>query len=303
MPSVPATPQSPPVQQAPARSTQEITTPDSNENVWSNVSGFSRSLLGRKEEAEIEAARSMSDAIDVALKIFFGKTSEKTDVTPNSTNNAELAPPSLVNQVAREHSPAPPGGFPVPMNLLRDHLTSVGKPRVSKAPSVAESTMSGEALLNRPSLDKSEVSSIVSSGLSLADLINGLPSLVPTKAQGTPEPEEKPVETRTSFSAAFVEDVTAPDGQVFPPGAEFVKCWRLMNDGGHDWPESTELVFVAGETLSAQSLTVELGKVSAGAEIDVWTGELKAPDAPGRYVGYWRLRANGEVFGNSLWIE
>jgi len=60
---------------------------------------------------------------------------------------------------------------------------------------------------------------------------------------------------------------------------------------------------VAGETLSAQSTAVEIGKVSAGSEIDVWTGELKAPDAPGRYVGYWRLRANGEVFGNSLWIE
>jgi len=108
------------------------------------------------------------------------------------------------------------------------------------------------------------------------------------------------------LSAAFIEDVTVPDGQVFPPGAEFVKCWRLLNDGGRDWPESTEVVFLAGESLSTQSaspLSIELGKVCAGAEIDVWTGELKAPDAPGRYVGYWRLKADGEVFGNSLWIE
>jgi next-to-BRCA1 protein 1 len=163
--------------------------------------------------------------------------------------------------------------------------------------------MSEEALLNRPS---SEVASTVSTRLTLADLISELPSLVPTKTKSTPEPEEKPVEIRVSLNAAFIEDVTVPDGQVFPPGAEFVKCWRLLNDSGHDWPESTELVFVAGEPLSverAQSMTVELGKVSAGAEIDVWTGELKAPDVPGRYVGYWRLRANGELFGNSLWIE
>jgi len=130
-----------------------------------------------------------------------------------------------------------------------------------------------------------------------------LPSLVPTNAKGTPESEE---ETRVSLNAAFIEDVTVPDGQVFPPGAEFVKCWRLLNDGGDEWPESTELLFVAGEPLSAeraQSMTVELGKVAAGAEIDVWTGELKAPEVPGRYVGYWRLKANGELFGNSLWVE
>ncbi|KAJ3496639.1 hypothetical protein NLJ89_g10455 [Agrocybe chaxingu] len=50
-------------------------------------------------------------------------------------------------------------------------------------------------------------------------------------------------------------------------------------------------------------MVVEVGKVASGAEIDIWTGELKAPDAPGRYVGYWRLKADGELFGNSLWIE
>lgn len=30
---------------------------------------------------------------------------------------------------------------------------------------------------------------------------------------------------------------------------------------------------------------------------------LQAPDKPGRYVGYWRMKADGELFGNSLWIE
>lgn len=303
LPPVPATPQPPSVaaQHDPAKSTYDVPTTDSNENVWSNVSGFSLSLLKRiekAEEVERDAARSRSD---VALKSIFERRG--TDVAPNSMNNAEPTLPSLTERLAREDSPAPPGSFPVPVNLLRDHLSTVGKPRLSKAASVAESTMSEEALLNRPS---SEVASTVSTRLTLADLISELPSLVPTKTKSTPEPEEKPVEIRVSLNAAFIEDVTVPDGQVFPPGAEFVKCWRLLNDSGHDWPESTELVFVAGEPLSverAQSMTVELGKVSAGAEIDVWTGELKAPDVPGRYVGYWRLRANGELFGNSLWIE
>ncbi|KDR85758.1 hypothetical protein GALMADRAFT_234824 [Galerina marginata CBS 339.88] len=173
------------------------------------------------------------------------------------------------------------------------------------ANSVADSSVSGEPLLNRPSPKSTASSSPIQPRRSLADLITELPSLIPVKPQNVKGKEEAP-EVRIPLSAAFVEDVTVPDGQEFPPGAEFMKCWRLFNDSDRDWPESTELVFVAGESLSAEkasTLTVALGKVSAGAEIDVWTGELKAPDAPGRYVGYWRLRSDGEVFGSSLWIE
>ncbi|KAF9041850.1 hypothetical protein BDZ89DRAFT_1156464 [Hymenopellis radicata] len=89
------------------------------------------------------------------------------------------------------------------------------------------------------------------------------------------------------FNADFLEDITVADGQVFPPGAEFVKSWRVKNSG-RDWDESTELVFVAGESF----------------KIDLYTGELKAPDAPGRYVGYWRLKNSiCHLFGASIWID
>jgi len=78
--------------------------------------------------------------------------------------------------------------------------------------------------------------------------------------------------------ASFLSDTTVPDGQVFPPGAEFVKSWRMTNDGSRDWPESTELHFSAGETFSLDrsgSQKVKVGKVAAGLHVDVWTGELK----------------------------
>jgi len=110
--------------------------------------------------------------------------------------------------------------------------------------------------------------------------------------------------THEALSAKFVEDVTVSDGQTFPPGAEFVKCWRLLNSGERDWPENTELVFLAGDPLSDSALPpILIGRVAAGAEYDVWTGDLKAPETPGRYVGYWRMKADGELFGNGLWIE
>lgn len=142
---------------------------------------------------------------------------------------------------------------------------------VGKAESVTESTLSREALLNSPERKRSLIERIPHS---LVDLMQSF------EAPKTQSPAaEIMVEPRIPLSAAFVEDVTVPDGQVFPPGAEFVKCWKLMNDSGRDWPESTELVFVAGEMLSAEkdpaALTVGLGKVAAGSEVDAWTGELK----------------------------
>jgi len=129
-PPVPAMPQPPSVaaaaQQVPAKSAYDAPTTDSNENVWSNVSGFSQSLLRRielAEEIERDFARARSD---VVLKNFFESlVSAKTDVAPNSTNNAEPAMPPLTERLAREDSPAPPGSFPVPVNLLRDHLSSL----------------------------------------------------------------------------------------------------------------------------------------------------------------------------------
>ncbi|RXW24033.1 hypothetical protein EST38_g1799 [Candolleomyces aberdarensis] len=120
------------------------------------------------------------------------------------------------------------------------------------------------------------------------------------------EKEEEPF-TAPVLSAGFISDVTVPDGQVFPPGAEFMKCWRMVNDGSSEWPESTEVVFVAGQAglVAEGNESVKIGSVKPGQEVDVWTGELKAPEVAGRYVGYWRLRhgETKEVFGNSIWVE
>ncbi|KAJ6483881.1 hypothetical protein DFH09DRAFT_1211561 [Mycena vulgaris] len=97
--------------------------------------------------------------------------------------------------------------------------------------------------------------------------------------------------------ASFVNDVTLPEGQIFPPGAEFMKCWQMVNSGGVEWPASTELVYVAGERLAREHggpAGVPVGVVKIGAEVELWTGELKAPETPGRY---------GNLFGDSIWID
>ncbi|EIM92871.1 uncharacterized protein STEHIDRAFT_136582 [Stereum hirsutum FP-91666 SS1] len=112
----------------------------------------------------------------------------------------------------------------------------------------------------------------------------------------------------TPFRAAFIEDNNIPDGQIFPPGAEFVKSWRMKNEGSRAWPQETKLVFIAGDQMGSMGSgkigSKRVGTVMPGDEVDVWTGELKAPEIPGRYMGYWRLSdGQGKQFGHSIWVE
>ncbi|KAK7007044.1 hypothetical protein R3P38DRAFT_3034986 [Favolaschia claudopus] len=129
------------------------------------------------------------------------------------------------------------------------------------------------------------------------------PSLAPA-AVPVPIPVPAPI---LGLRATFVNDVTLPDGQIFPPGAEFMKCWKMANSGSVEWPVNTELVHVAGERLAREfngPASVLVGTVQVGEEVDLWTGELKAPETPGRYVSYWRLRdGQGKLFGDSIWID
>jgi next-to-BRCA1 protein 1 len=211
---------------------------------------------------------------------------------------------------------------------------------IGDAPAVP-SPLNNEALLIRPNLDdllrEGEILSMTSTNRSLAALLHGYHSSPDLVSQATSTStandnessmeilkEEEVVEIQQEpLTADFIADVTVPDGQTFPPGAEFVKCWRMINDSKQDWPESTELVFVAGVPLAKENRphNVSVGAVKAGAEVDLWTGELKvcsrdvaqhtlliclpqAPDFPGRYVGYWRLRDDkSQLFGNSIWVE
>ncbi|KAJ7675344.1 hypothetical protein B0H17DRAFT_1081087 [Mycena rosella] len=179
---------------------------------------------------------------------------------------------------------------------------------VQEEAAVMDSPLTNEALLNRPvEMAQANKAPVTSFNHSLAALLNGYES------EPEIEKEEEPVVVKTEeptpapLRASFVDDVTLPDGQIFPPGAEFMKCWQMVNSGGVEWPASTELVYVAGERLAREHggpAGVSVGMVKIGAQVELWTGELKAPDAPGRYVSYWRLRdGQGNLFGDSIWID
>ncbi len=149
-----------------------------------------------------------------------------------------------------------------------------------------------------------------------------MPVLVPATPLVVSEPEmtqtiTRPASLYSSFiasrpalesialSAAFVEDMNVADGTTFPPGAEFIKCWKMINDGRRDWPTETILVFVGGHRLAAFAnapKSYDVGKAAVSQAVDVWAGDLKAPEEPGVYDSFWRLRngENGEYFGHRV---
>ncbi|OBZ79833.1 Next to BRCA1 gene 1 protein [Grifola frondosa] len=107
--------------------------------------------------------------------------------------------------------------------------------------------------------------------------------------------------------ASFLSDNNIPDGQIFPPGAEFVKSWRMVNSGSDDWPETTELVFVGGDRMAPREnapAKFKVGVVKVGDEVEIVAGDMKAPEVPGKYVSSWRLSdGEGNLFGHSIWVD
>jgi hypothetical protein len=107
---------------------------------------------------------------------------------------------------------------------------------------------------------------------------------------------------RQQYSARFVADTTVEDGTVFVPCQEFVKTWRVRNDGPSAWPEGVRLVLVKGDAMT-EVPWVGVEAAAPGAEVDI-SVPMSAPADAGRYTGFWRLvTAEGFKFGHKLWVD
>eukprot|EP01111_Echinosteliopsis_oligospora_P002429 TRINITY_DN135_c0_g1_i1.p1 TRINITY_DN135_c0_g1~~TRINITY_DN135_c0_g1_i1.p1 ORF type:complete len:506 (-),score=152.06 TRINITY_DN135_c0_g1_i1:112-1629(-) len=106
--------------------------------------------------------------------------------------------------------------------------------------------------------------------------------------------------------ARHVKDVTVPDGSEIAPNTQFIKTWRIRNEGA-TWPKGCGLVFISrnGDRMGGPE-RVEVsanGPVENSQEIDV-SVPLVSPESPGRYVGFWRLCSpEGKKFGQRVWVS
>ena len=109
--------------------------------------------------------------------------------------------------------------------------------------------------------------------------------------------------------AAFVTDVTVPDGTSFSPGAAFTKTWRLKNVGTCSWTTSYKLAYYSGDQLSGPTAVNLPWNVALGQTVDI-SVNMVAPTTAAKYRGYWILsNPNGQLFGigpnasNPIWVE
>lgn len=110
-------------------------------------------------------------------------------------------------------------------------------------------------------------------------------------------PSRTPVPVALCDAAAFIADVTIPDGAHLDPGAGFTKTWRLQNVGTCSWTPAYALVFVSGDRLGARSSAGLTGNVNPGQSVDL-SVDMTAPTTSDEYEGLWKLRnGNGSLFG------
>ena len=113
----------------------------------------------------------------------------------------------------------------------------------------------------------------------------------------TVPPLSSPVPVSRCDAAAFVSDVTYPDGSNVTLGSTFTKIWRVKNVGTCTWTSSYTLVYVSGERFGAPVAISLPTSVPPGQTIDLAVN-LTAPGQGGRYRGNWQLRnASNVLFG------
>ncbi|KAG8893539.1 hypothetical protein FRC01_013531, partial [Tulasnella sp. 417] len=141
--------------------------------------------------------------------------------------------------------------------------------------------------------------SVVSAAPSVVSIASPAPSVVSLASS------HSSIKSAPRPSATFIADITIPDGHILPPGAFFVKTWKMINDGEVPWPAGTRLAFTGGErfgTNSAEHLLI--AGLTPPGEMTELRVEFRAPEEAGRYISNWRLQdEEGRLFGHRIWCD
>ena len=103
-------------------------------------------------------------------------------------------------------------------------------------------------------------------------------------------------------NAAYVSDVTIPDGTIIPAGQYFTKTWKVSNIGSCAWTETYQLIFVSGDSLGGKATAIgKIVKPGESADVSV---VLTSTSATGTIRSTWRLSNDkGQPFGESFYVE
>jgi uncharacterized protein YkwD len=147
------------------------------------------------------------------------------------------------------------------------------------------------------------------------------PTATPTEAEAdssAPAATEPPAATAAATSqptasacedkAAFYDDVTVPDDTPFKQSVEFVKTWRIRNEGSCTW-ENYSLVSAGGSIFDAPLTNPIPGVIHPGDLVDI-SLNMHSPNQGGLYTSLWEFEnASGKRFGvnsggiDKIWVR
>jgi hypothetical protein len=100
----------------------------------------------------------------------------------------------------------------------------------------------------------------------------------------------------------YLDDLTIPDGSVFPPGAAIDKQWLVENNGDCSWDSRYRLELVSGVAMGVPEEQA-LYPARAGSQAVIRINFI-APNEPGNYRSEWQAYdPQGVPFGDPIFIE
>ena len=111
-------------------------------------------------------------------------------------------------------------------------------------------------------------------------------------------------------SMAYIADLNLDDKNmtappVMAPGQDFVKSWRVLNNGTCDWQPDIALAYVNGNRIesSLNGNPVPVGRVVRPGETIDLSASLRAPQVYGTFQSFWQMRDSlGQYFGQVVWV-
>lgn len=127
-----------------------------------------------------------------------------------------------------------------------------------------------------------------------------VPTVIPTPVPtAIPTPGPGPC----ANNAAFIADITVPDGTAFQPNQQFNKIWRVQNVGSCTWNPKYQLVFSGGERMTNLTQVPVPSNIAPGQTVDLLIA-MSAPATGGAHTGQWQLHAeDGARFGPVLTVK
>jgi hypothetical protein len=97
-------------------------------------------------------------------------------------------------------------------------------------------------------------------------------------------------------------DVNVPDNTEMQLGQDFVKTWRVKNNGSCTWGAGYKLIFSYGVQMSGQAQPFT-SVVAPGQEVEI-SVNFKAPTKAGVYVSGWQMaNASGVPFPRPVYVK